>query len=144
VDDAATPSVAPPPRGMTAMGIFLFVGAVMAFLAGASLAKPGTFLDRMWVLNPHAYDELTPFGRTVGLFFLLLAAALMLAGTGWLKRQRWGWRLAVVIIGTQVTGDVANIFLGHPAQGVVGVAVAGTLLLYITRPYVRASFGRVT
>jgi hypothetical protein len=129
---------------MTAMGIFLFVGAVMAFLAGASLAKPGTFLDRMWVLNPHAYDELAPFGRTVGLFFLLLAAALMLAGTGWLKRKRWGWRLAVFIIGTQVMGDVANIFLGHPAHGVVGVAVAGTLLLYITRPYVRASFGRVT
>jgi len=58
------------------------------------LAKPGTFLDRIWVLNPHAYDELAPLGRTVGLFFLLLAAALLPTGIGWFKRRRGddGWR----------------------------------------------------
>src|SRR5712692_4737491 len=54
----ATPSVAPPPRGMTAIGVFLLFGAVMAFIAGTSLLRRGTALDRMWALNPRAYDEL--------------------------------------------------------------------------------------
>jgi len=79
MDADAPPSVVRP-RGITAIGVFFVFGALMAFLAGRSLAKPGTFLDRMWVLNPHAYDE--------------LAAALLLTGIGWLKRRRWGggWR----------------------------------------------------
>jgi hypothetical protein len=141
MDDTATPCVAPP-RGMTTIGIFFFFGALMAFLAGTSLAKRGTFLDRMWVLNPHAYDELTPLGRRVGLFFLLLAAALLLAGVGWFKRRRWGWQLAVTIIGIQVIGDATNIFLGRPVHGVFGVAIAGALLFYITRPYMRHQFCR--
>ena len=79
-------------------------------------------------------------GKTVGLLFLSLAVALTLAATVWLKRRRWGWQLAVAIIGTQVLGDFVNIFFGRAVQGLVGVTIAGALLLYITRPYVRAAF----
>jgi len=125
---------------MTAIGIFLLFGTVMAFLAGITLVWPGTFLHRMWALNPRAYDELAPLGKTVGLLFLSLAVALALAATGWLKRRRWGWQLAVAIIGTQVLGNFVNIFFGRAVEGLVGVTIAGALLLYITRPCVRATF----
>ena len=140
MDFVATPPTVPPPRGMTAIGVFLLFGAVMAFIAGTSLVRRGTALDRMWALNPRAYDELAPLGKTVGPLFLSLAVALALAATGWLKRRRWGWQLAVAIIGTQVLGDFVNIFFGRTFQGMVGVTIAGSLLLYITRPYVRATF----
>ncbi len=125
------------PRGMTAIGIFLLFGTVMAFLAGTTLVWRGTFLDRMWALNPRAYDELAPLGKPAGFLFLSLAVALILAGTGWLKRRQWGWRLAVAIIGTEVLGNFVNVFFGRVVQGLVGVTIAGALLLYITRPYVR-------
>ena len=125
---------------MTAIGIFLFFGTVMAFLTGATLAWPGTFLDRMWALNPRAYNELAQLGKPVGLLFLSLAMALAFAATGWLKRRRWGWPLAVAIIGAEVLGNFVNIFLGRVVQGLVGVTIAGALLLYITRPYVRRTF----
>ena len=125
---------------MTTIGVFLLFGAVMAFLAGTSLVWRGTALDRMWVLNPRAYTELAPFGKTVGFLFLLLAGALALAGVGWLERRRWGWQLAVVIIATQVLGDFVNIFLGHTVQGGIGVAIAGTLLFYMARRNVRNNF----
>jgi hypothetical protein len=39
------------PRGLTAIGIFLLFGTVMAFLAGTTLVWRGTFLDRMRVLR---------------------------------------------------------------------------------------------
>ena len=58
----------------------------------------------------------------------------------WGPEVRWGWQLAVVIIGTQVLGSVTNIFYGRVIEGVVGVTIAGALLFYVTRPYVRAIF----
>jgi hypothetical protein len=94
----------------------------------------------MWALNPRAYDELAPLGKPAGFLFLSLAVALILAGTGWLKRRQWGWRLAVAIIGTEVLGNFVNVFFGRVVQGLVGVTIADALLLYISRPYVRATF----
>src|SRR6266852_1745574 len=93
------------PRGINAVGIFLFYGSIMATLAGITLLWPGTVLDRMWVLNASAYKRLAPFGVTVGIPFLLLGATLMIAGAGWFIRRSWGWWLAVAIITTQVLGD---------------------------------------
>src|SRR5882672_6005954 len=117
MNPASGSSVRGSPRGMTAIGIFLLFGTVMAFLAGITFVWPGTSLDRMWTLNPRAYDELVPLGKTVGLLFLSLAMALALAAAGWLKRRRWGWQLAVAIIGAEVLGNFVNIFFGRAVQG---------------------------
>jgi len=84
-----------------------------------------------WALNPRAYKQLAPLGTTVGTLFLLLSAALGIAGTGWLRRRKWAWQLAVIIIATQVLEDLANTLRGHVVQGSVGVMVAGALLLYL-------------
>jgi hypothetical protein len=126
--------------GIKAVGIFLFLGAVMAALAGITLSWRDTALDRIWTLNPRAHYELAPLGKPIGLLFLFLAAALAIAGAGWLKRRRWGWRLAVVIIAIQILGDITNVFSGRIIQGVVGVTIAGALLFYMTRPSTRACF----
>jgi len=87
---------------MTTLGVFLFFGAVMASLAGTTLIWRGTLLDHIWVLNAPAYKQLAPFGKAVGIPFLVLSAALAGSGVGWFRRRLWGWRLAVVIIATQV------------------------------------------
>ena len=112
----------------------------MALLAGITLVKPGTILDSLWALNRRAYGQLAPLGKTVGPLFLLLSAALGFASAGWLRRRKWGWWLAVTIISTQVLGDLVNTFRGQVIQGSVGIAVAGALLLYMTRASVRAVF----
>jgi len=100
------------PRATTAIGVFLFFGAVMALLAGITLIWRGTILDHMWVLNAPAYRQLAPFGKAVGVPLLVLSAALAAAGTGWFGRRLWGWRLAVVIIAGQVLGDLVSILHG--------------------------------
>ncbi len=125
---------------MTAVGIFLLFGAVMASLAGTTLAWQGSALDRIWSLNPHAHKELAPFGKAVGIPFLLLAATLAVAGIGWFKRRRWGWRLAVAVIATQVLGNLVNIFMGDLVRGGIGFLIAGALLLYLLRPQLRSAF----
>jgi hypothetical protein len=128
------------PKGIIAVGIFLFFGAMMAALAGTTLVWQGSTLDRLWILNPRAYKELAPHGKAVGIPFLLLGLTIAVAGVGWFKRRPWGWRLAVGIIGVQVLGDLANAFLGDLVRGGVGFIIAGTLLSYLLRPEVRAAF----
>src|SRR5271157_4086730 len=96
------------PRGMPAIGVFLLFAAVMASLAGTTLVWRGTALDHLWTLNPRAYKDLAPFGKTVGIPFLLLGVTLAVASIGWFRRRLWGWRLAVAVIATQVLGDLAN------------------------------------
>ena len=130
------------PRGISAVGVFLFFGAAMASIAGATLTWPGTFLDRLWVLNPTAHKQLATFAKPAGTLFLLLAAVLAMAGTGWFKHRLWAWRLAVAVIATQVLGDLITFVRGDYWRGVVGVSFASALLFYLLRPVVRAEFSR--
>lgn len=125
---------------MTAIGIFLFFGALMACFAGATLVWRGTFLDHMWELNPRAYEQLGPFGKMVGIPFLFLGYALTTAGVGWFKRRFWGWQMAVLIISVQAAGDLVNAIRGRIFEGLIGVTIAGALLFYLLRPSVRAVF----
>jgi hypothetical protein len=130
-------------RALTAIGILLFFGAVMACLAGTTLLWRGTVLDRMWVLNPVAYKRLVTLSGAAGVMFLLLGAALAVAGTGWFKRRLWGWRLAVVIIAVQVLGDLVNVLRGDIVRGAIGFTIAGGLLFYLLcSKEVRAAFVR--
>jgi hypothetical protein len=126
--------------GITAVGIFLFFGAAMAAFAGTTLLWPGSRLDRAWILNSDAYKTLRTFGRLIGIPFLALSAALLIAGVGWFHRRAWGWRLAVAIIAIQLLGDGASALEGHVVRGVAGLAIAGALLFYLFRPSVRTAF----
>lgn len=128
------------PRGMRTMGVFLFFGAGMAALAGTTLLWPGTAFDRAWAVNPRAYRELAPLGRTVGVPFLLLGATLFAAGVGWFGRRLWGWWLAVALIAAQVLGNIVNLFLGRIAEGATGFVIAAALLAYLLLPRVRIVF----
>jgi hypothetical protein len=133
-------AIGPKTQGFTAIGIFLFFGAIMASLAAITLLWRGTALDRLWALNPTAYKQLAPLGGMVGIFFLVLGVALTTAGIGWFRRRLWGWKLAVVIIATQVLGDVVNCLRGDLLRGGTGVIIAGALLLFLLRSKVRATF----
>lgn len=133
-------AIGPKPPGTTAMGIFWFFGAVMAILAATTLLWRGTAFDRLWALNPAAYQQLAPLGGIVGILFLVLGAALITTGIGWFRRRLWGWRLAVVIISTQVLGDVVNCVRGDWLRGGAGVIIAGALLLFLLQPGIRARF----
>lgn len=130
----------PKTPAFAAIGMFLFFGALMASLAATSLLWPGTAIDRLWALNPTAYQQLAPLGRAVGILFVALGAALFTAGVGWFRRRLWGWRLAVVIIATQVLGDVVNCVRGDWLRGGTGVIIAGALLLFLLQSKVRATF----
>jgi len=139
-DDVQPPASGATPPGFTAIGVFLYAAAATTTFAATTLLGPGTPLDRVWALNPNAYKQLAPLRLIFGIVFLLLAAALITGGIGWFRRRRWGWRIATAIIATQVLGDAVNCIRGDWLRGVVGVVIAGALLLFLLRRRVRGAF----
>lgn len=97
VSTSPKPAAPASPAALRVIGIFLLFGSTMALLAGATLTWKGTAFDRIWLLNPFAYQRLAPFGKLVGIPFLLLSGLLALAAVGWFKRRLWGWWLTVAI-----------------------------------------------
>ena len=137
---ANLPNAKGTPRGFHLVSAFLFFGMWMALLAAYLLAFPGTPLDRSWALNPQAHVQMAPFGSTLSVAFIVLAFLLLAAAVGWLKRRYWGWLLTVLIIATQVLGDLVNLLRGDWLRGLTGVVIASALLFYLVHPRVRAAF----
>jgi len=129
------------PVGFVPLGVFFFFGATMATFAAVTLAIPGTVLDQVWKLNPAGHAGLAPLGRIMAVPFLFLALVLLVAGIGWLRRRSWGWALGFVVITVNLVGDIFNLVVRREwTKGAVGVAIAGLLLIYMTRSGVRNYF----
>jgi hypothetical protein len=129
------------PHGFVPIGVFFAFGAAMAAYAAVTLLKPGTILDALWALNKRGHAGLVLLGRGAVLLFAVLSMLLGLAAVGWLRRKSWGWMLGVTIIAINAAGDLINGVLGDWLKGGVGVAIAGLLLIYMTRARVRNYFG---
>ena len=97
-------------------------------------------MDRVWTANPEAYAKLLPLGRKAGILFLLLGSILAAAAVGWIRRRYWGWLLAVLVIASQVLGDVINFAMGNFLRGGIGIVIAGGLLAYLLSPSVGMEF----
>jgi hypothetical protein len=130
------------PAGFLLIGAFFVFGAIMATYAGVTLLWPGTYLDRIWQLNPNAHIQLQAMGRLAGIPFLILVIALLLAAIGWFRRRYWGWLLGVAIVAMNLLGDIGNLLMGERLKAMVGLIIAGLLLYYLTRPRVRTYFLR--
>ena len=109
----------------------------MAAYAAVTLAFPGTPLDALWALNKRGHEGLLWLGRIAAIPFVVLSVALACAAVGWFRRRRWGWVLGVTIIGINLAGDLSQVVMGEGLKGVVGVVIAGALLIYMTRPGIR-------
>ena len=128
------------PAGFAWIGAFFLFGATMAGYAAFTLLKPGTVLDALWALNKRGHVALLAVGRTAGLLFIVLSAALMLTVVGWFRRRKWGWALGVAVVAMNMVGDLVNLIHGEGLKGAAGLVIAGALLIYMTRPGMRSYF----
>ena len=105
-----------------------------------ALLAPGSAFEEVWGLYPARRSLLMPYRAWLAPGFLLLAIAMALASIGCFRRRRWGWRLAVAIFVVNGLGDLAQLLFGHFLEGGIGVAVAGAILCYLSRPATRSLF----
>jgi hypothetical protein len=102
-----------PDQSVSIVAIFLFIDA--AFLGFPLLSS---------MLN----------GLGFPLVLVLLVAGLIAAGVGLLQGRRWGWYLAMVVVGLSTLRDLltANLF---------GLLIDALIIFLLTRPATRAKFG---
>ena len=132
------------PRGITALSIFFMAGAAISLTASLSLLRPSSFLESMWRLNPRAHQNLS----TLGLWAVLLMATVSVfcaaAAIGLWRGSTWGHWLAIGLIATNLIGDITNVWLGTEPRAIVGIPIAGAILLYLLSKKVRSSFRRTS
>lgn len=131
----------PRPWGVLLMGIFFAIATCILVSVGLALLFPESVMEVVWKAYPARRALLLPHREWLGPGFLTLAVAMASAGAGCVLQRKWGWWLAVAIFALNGLGDAAQIVLGHYVEGAIGVAAAGTILFYLSRPRVRAAFG---
>jgi len=102
-----------PDQSVSIVAIFLFIDA--AFLGFPVLST---------MLNGGAFP-------VVG---LAVVAGLIAAGVGLLQGRRWGWYLAMVVVGLTVVLDLLRCNL-------LGLLIDALIIFLLTRPATRAKFG---
>ena len=102
-----------PDQSVSIVAIFLFIDA--AFLGFPVLST---------MLNGGAFP-------VVG---LAVVAGLIAAGVGLLQGRRWGWYLAMVVVGLSAVLDLLGANL-------IGLLIDALIIFLLTRPATRAKFG---
>jgi hypothetical protein len=102
-----------PDQSTSIVAIFLFIDA--AFLGFPVLST---------MLN----------GGALPVVALVLVAGLIAAGVGLLQGRRWGWYLAMVVVGLSVLLDLLR-------GNLLALVIDALIIFLLTRPATRAKFG---
>jgi hypothetical protein len=123
-------------------GVFFAIATGITAATGISLLLPGSVLDAMWRVKPEEHEQLLSAGVPASVGFFGLSAIMAITSIGTFLRQRWGWRLAIIVFMINGIGDSIRAALGAAVEGVVGVSAVALILFWLTRPNVRATFDR--
>jgi hypothetical protein len=96
----------------------------------------------MWRIKPEEHMQLLSAGVPVSVGFFGLSAIMAITSIGAFLRQRWAWRLAIIVFTINGLGDAIRAALGAAVEGVVGVSAVALILFWLTRPGVSAAFDR--
>ena len=102
-----------PDQSVSIVAIFLFIDA--AFLGFPLLSS---------MIN----------GSGLPILLVVVVAGLIAAGVGLLQGRRWGWYLAVVVVGLTVILDLLR-------GNLIGLLIDALIIFLLTRPATRAKFG---
>jgi hypothetical protein len=102
-----------PDQSVSIVAIFLFIDA--AFLGFPLLSS---------MIN----------GGSLPILLALVLAGLIAAGVGLLQGRRWGWYLAIVVVGLTVILDLLR-------GNLIGLLIDALIIFLLTRPATRAKFG---
>ena len=126
--------------GITALTVFFLAGAAISLTAGISLFLPNSFLGSIWRLNPRAHEKLTSLGVWGSILLSTVSAFCAAAAIGLWCRLRWGYWIAVCLIGINLIANVTNVLLGTEPRAIVGIPIAAAILAYLMRKRVREAF----
>jgi uncharacterized membrane protein (DUF2068 family) len=154
------------PTGVTILGVLFVIAGAFSLLGGiatlvavpfVSNVNPNVINDELQ-LNGQQQPPLTSSEQTalaqgsgsiltaLGALLIPLGIASLVVAYGLFKAKRWAWYAAVVL---SIIGLVVNIIslvtsnMGPIAGALVGIAINGIVLFYLSRRNVKEYFGKV-
>ena len=130
------------PFGITGLiALFLF-GTAASFLSVLSLTFPGSFLDPIWQLNPHARTGFNTMGSWAIVLMSAVCVACVFTAIGLWRGLRWGYWLAVLMLVVNLVGELANVISGIEPMAIVGIPIVLLVLVYMMRHRTRSFFSQ--
>jgi hypothetical protein len=105
----------------------------MCLLTIVLLVFPGTNLDSLWNLNPEARVAFRSLGSWSILLMLAVGIGCGLTAIGLWRGTLWGIRLGLAILVANIIGDLVNVFTRHDYRSLIGLPVAGAMILFLAR-----------
>ena len=121
------------PIGLKLLAIFFAFGACMCALTIWLLLFPAGALDSLWRLNPEAHAVFQRIGGLSILLMVIVGVACALATIGLARNAKWGRWLGILILATNLVGDLTNAFVQHDLRTLIGVPIAGAMIFYLAR-----------
>ena len=128
------------PVGVVALVILFVIGTCASFLSAVSLIFPGSLLEPIWRLNPHARAGFSRIGAWAIVLMICVCIACCFTAVGLWRRRSWGYWLAVVMLVVNLGGDVVNVIIGTEPRALIGIPIAGMILAYLLRKQTRYHF----
>lgn len=133
------------PLGVTVLAILHIIGALVSFAVGIVAVWLGHQISFEPIFDSRFLATYATFVVIIGIIFLLLAYGL------W-NGKSWGWSLLRFFLLLGLLVGVISLALVLPfsagasffdyAEAVISIAVNLLILYYITRPHVKAFFGK--
>lgn len=123
-----------------ALTALFVIGVIAASLACITLLMPGGRMDAIWQLNPDGHTRLLSIGRWSASLMFLVAVACALSVRGLLRRVLWGYWLVFTMLSANLIGDLSFALLRHDPRTLIGLPIAGTVLLFLLTKRVRGAF----
>ena len=127
-------------------GILFLLGAIGMFLV-ASLADVADLEDAIgedapdWIVDNFAIA----FGL-LGVLFLIIGIVGLVLGYGYMKGIGWAWTVGIILAVLGIIGDLIEPIIDRTtdvlASSIIGIIIALLIIYYLTRPHVKAFFGK--
>lgn len=113
-------------------------------MAGTSLLAllfPRTALREIWRINPTAHAAFLAMGVWSFVLLAALSTACALSTYALWRGAEWGRRLAMAILVANMIGDTGNAVFRSDLRTLIGLPIAGLMVVYLLSARARAHFG---
>ena len=121
------------PFGITALTILFVIGTAASFISAVSLTFPGSFLEPVWRLNPHAREGFDRLGIWAIVLMTVVCIACICTAIGLWRGLWWGYWFAVLMLVLNLVGDLVNVLMGTEPKAIVGIPIVVLILAYLMR-----------
>lgn len=127
------------PTGVTVLAILEIIGAILSLMAAAAFFAVGALVGAVPELGPMS-SFFGLLGAVVGAALILLAIVGFVLAYGFWTGKGWAWILGIVFSIIGILIGVVSV-IGNPG-GVITIIINALILYYLTRPHVKAWFGK--